>query len=94
MVEIGDMAARLVLGDGNMDEWNHARYISTLDIIYWSDEFPLTSFMAPVTSLYLSVPAKVAMSLSMPTMSRQLWKELLMRNPWYRSAVWRHIRID
>ena len=36
MVEIGDMTARLVLGDGNMDEWNHARYISTLDILYWS----------------------------------------------------------
>lgn len=34
MVEIGDMTARLVLGDGNMDEWNHARFMSTLNIIY------------------------------------------------------------
>ena len=37
MVEITDMTARLVLGDGNMDEWNHARYLSTLNIIYWFD---------------------------------------------------------
>ena len=36
MVEIGDMTARLVLGDGNMDEWNHARFLSTMNIIYWS----------------------------------------------------------
>jgi len=34
MVEIGDMTARLVLGDCNMDEWNQARFMSTLDIIY------------------------------------------------------------
>jgi len=34
MVELGDMLAKLVLGEGNMDEWQHARYVSTLDIIY------------------------------------------------------------
>ncbi|KAF8189939.1 hypothetical protein K438DRAFT_1832370 [Mycena galopus ATCC 62051] len=33
-VEIGDMTARLVLGDSNMDEWNHARFLSTLNLIY------------------------------------------------------------
>ncbi|KAJ7232978.1 hypothetical protein B0H12DRAFT_1144517 [Mycena haematopus] len=33
-VEIGDMTARLVLGDANMDEWNHARFLSTLNLIY------------------------------------------------------------
>lgn len=34
MIEISDMTARLVLGDGNMEEWNHARFMSTLNIIY------------------------------------------------------------
>jgi len=34
MVEIGDITARLVLGDGNMDEWNNARFMSTMDIIH------------------------------------------------------------
>ncbi|KAK7018996.1 RBR-type E3 ubiquitin transferase [Favolaschia claudopus] len=33
-VEISDMTARLVLGDPNMDEWNHARFLSTLNLIY------------------------------------------------------------
>ncbi|KAJ7128094.1 hypothetical protein C8R46DRAFT_1145157 [Mycena filopes] len=34
-VEISDMTARLVLGEGkNMDEWNHARFLSTLNLIY------------------------------------------------------------
>ncbi|KAJ6486832.1 hypothetical protein C8R45DRAFT_996149 [Mycena sanguinolenta] len=33
-VEIGDMTARLVLGEANMDEWNHARFLSTLNLIY------------------------------------------------------------
>jgi len=34
LVEISDMTARLVLGDVNMEEWQHARFMSTLDIIY------------------------------------------------------------
>jgi len=34
MNEISDMSARLVLGDANMDEWNHARFMLTLDIIH------------------------------------------------------------
>jgi len=34
MVQIGDMTARLVLGNDNMDEWNHARFMSTLNIMY------------------------------------------------------------
>jgi hypothetical protein len=34
-VEISDMTARLVLGEANMDEWNHARFLSTLNLIYW-----------------------------------------------------------
>ncbi|KAJ6571824.1 hypothetical protein B0H19DRAFT_669789 [Mycena capillaripes] len=33
-IEISDMTARLVLGEGNMDEWNHARFLSTLNLIY------------------------------------------------------------
>ncbi|KAJ7484675.1 hypothetical protein FB451DRAFT_1393200 [Mycena latifolia] len=33
-VEISDMTARLVLGDSNMDEWNHARFLSSLNLIY------------------------------------------------------------
>ncbi|KAF7350514.1 RBR-type E3 ubiquitin transferase [Mycena venus] len=33
-IEIGDMTARLVLGEANMDEWNHARFLSTLNLIY------------------------------------------------------------
>ncbi|KAJ7336456.1 hypothetical protein DFH08DRAFT_878875 [Mycena albidolilacea] len=33
-VEIGDMTARLVLGEANMDEWNHARFLSMLNLIY------------------------------------------------------------
>jgi len=32
--EIGDITARLVLGDGNMDEWNRARFLSTRTIVY------------------------------------------------------------
>lgn len=36
MNEIGDISARLVLGDVNMDEWNHARFMLTMDIMYWS----------------------------------------------------------
>jgi hypothetical protein len=35
MVEISDMTARLVLGDGNLEEWQHARFVSTLEIVYW-----------------------------------------------------------
>ena len=35
LVEIGDNTAQLVLGGGNMDEWNHARFMSTMNIIYW-----------------------------------------------------------
>jgi hypothetical protein len=34
-VEISDMTARLVLGEANMDEWNHARFLSMLNLIYW-----------------------------------------------------------
>ncbi|KAJ7819721.1 hypothetical protein B0H14DRAFT_3737038 [Mycena olivaceomarginata] len=34
-VEISDMTARLVLGEANMDEWNHAWFPSTLNLIYW-----------------------------------------------------------
>ncbi|KAJ7802396.1 hypothetical protein B0H14DRAFT_2614301 [Mycena olivaceomarginata] len=33
-VEISDMTARLVLGEANMDEWNHARFLSMLNLIY------------------------------------------------------------
>ncbi|KAJ7136091.1 hypothetical protein C8R44DRAFT_393126 [Mycena epipterygia] len=33
-VEISDTTARLVLGESNMDEWNHARFLSTLNLIY------------------------------------------------------------
>jgi hypothetical protein len=39
MVEIGDMTARLVLGDGNLDEWNRARFLLTRTILYWSVPF-------------------------------------------------------
>ncbi|KAL7409036.1 hypothetical protein BDY24DRAFT_242911 [Mrakia frigida] len=34
IVEISDMTARLVLGEPNMDPWNHARFLSTLNLIY------------------------------------------------------------
>ncbi|KAJ7236212.1 hypothetical protein C8J57DRAFT_1377036 [Mycena rebaudengoi] len=33
-VEISDMTAKLVLGESNMDEWNHARFLSTLNLLY------------------------------------------------------------
>ncbi|CAK5271810.1 unnamed protein product [Mycena citricolor] len=33
-VEISDVTARLVLGQDNMDEWNHARFLSSLNLIY------------------------------------------------------------
>jgi hypothetical protein len=39
MIEIGDMTARLVLGDGNLDEWNRARLLSKRTILYWSVPF-------------------------------------------------------
>jgi hypothetical protein len=42
------MSARLVLGDGNMDEWNHARFMLTLDIIYWSISTLLPAFCVDV----------------------------------------------
>ncbi|KAJ7793102.1 hypothetical protein B0H14DRAFT_3498481 [Mycena olivaceomarginata] len=29
------MTVRLVLGEANMDEWNHAWFLSTLNLIYW-----------------------------------------------------------
>ncbi|KAJ7232976.1 hypothetical protein B0H12DRAFT_184175 [Mycena haematopus] len=31
--EISDTTARLVLGESNMDEWNHARFLSTLRLL-------------------------------------------------------------
>ncbi|KAJ7627657.1 hypothetical protein DFH06DRAFT_1339170 [Mycena polygramma] len=34
LVEISDVTARLVLGEANMEEWNHARFLSTLNLIY------------------------------------------------------------
>ncbi|KAJ6631207.1 hypothetical protein B0H10DRAFT_712610 [Mycena sp. CBHHK59/15] len=33
-VEISDLTVRLVLGESNMDEWNHARFLSTLNLVY------------------------------------------------------------
>ncbi|KAJ7143327.1 hypothetical protein C8R43DRAFT_1130754 [Mycena crocata] len=33
-VEISDMTARLCLGESNMDEWAHARFLSSLNLIY------------------------------------------------------------
>lgn len=33
-VEISDMTARLVLGEANMEDWNNARFMSTLNLIY------------------------------------------------------------
>ncbi|KAJ7637073.1 hypothetical protein FB45DRAFT_908153 [Roridomyces roridus] len=33
-VEISDVTAKLVLGDTNMNDWNHARFLSTLNLIY------------------------------------------------------------
>ncbi|KAJ7770584.1 hypothetical protein B0H16DRAFT_217558 [Mycena metata] len=33
-VEISDMTARLVLGEGNMAGWDHARFLSTLNLLY------------------------------------------------------------
>ncbi|KAJ7749330.1 hypothetical protein DFH07DRAFT_829339 [Mycena maculata] len=33
-VQISDLTAQLVLGASNMDEWNHARFLSTLNLIY------------------------------------------------------------
>ncbi|KAJ7660038.1 hypothetical protein B0H17DRAFT_1095457 [Mycena rosella] len=33
-LEIGDTAARLVLGEPNMEEWKYARFLSLLNIIY------------------------------------------------------------
>lgn len=44
--EIGDMMARLVLGDGNMDEWNRARFLSTRTIVDWLVLFGLSRFNA------------------------------------------------
>jgi hypothetical protein len=35
LVEISDLTARLVLGEGNMEGWNHARLVSKMNIIYW-----------------------------------------------------------
>jgi hypothetical protein len=35
LVEIGDATAQLILGEGNMEEWNHARFLTGLDIMYW-----------------------------------------------------------
>ncbi|KAJ7851701.1 hypothetical protein B0H13DRAFT_2085070 [Mycena leptocephala] len=32
-IEIGDATARMVLGESNMDEWNHARFLWTLNRI-------------------------------------------------------------
>jgi len=32
--EISDMTARLVLGEANTDEWNHARFLASLNLIY------------------------------------------------------------
>jgi hypothetical protein len=29
------MTAQLVLGPGNLEEWGQARFLSTLNIIYW-----------------------------------------------------------
>ncbi|KAJ7136092.1 hypothetical protein C8R44DRAFT_769668 [Mycena epipterygia] len=33
-IEISDATAQLVLGEPNMDEWNHARFFLTLNLIY------------------------------------------------------------
>jgi len=38
LAEIDDATARLVLGAGNMDEWNQARFAWTQDIAYLLDE--------------------------------------------------------
>ena len=35
LVEISDQTAQLVLGEGNMEEWNHARFTLSLNIMYW-----------------------------------------------------------
>lgn len=34
LVEISDQTAQLVLGEGNMEEWKQAQFLSTLDIMY------------------------------------------------------------
>jgi hypothetical protein len=34
-VEISDLTAQLVLGEPNIKEWNHARYLSMLNLIDW-----------------------------------------------------------
>jgi hypothetical protein len=34
-VEISDMTTQLVLGQVNMDEWNHAWFLPTLNLVYW-----------------------------------------------------------
>ena|ERR1700729_1982176 len=87
MVEIGDMTARLVLGDGNMDEWNHARFMSTLNIIYWSVSFtPLVIVQLDAYS-FLAALTRVAMSPLMPMMSHRHRKEPLIRKVWFRLAA-------
>jgi hypothetical protein len=35
LIEISDQTARLVLGEVNMEEWNQARFMLTLNIMYW-----------------------------------------------------------
>jgi hypothetical protein len=35
LIEISDQTAQLVLGEGNMEEWSQARFMLTLDIMYW-----------------------------------------------------------
>jgi hypothetical protein len=43
LVEISDQTAQLVLGEGNMEEWNDARFMLTLDIMYWYVYFAVSS---------------------------------------------------
>lgn len=35
LIEISDQTAQLVLGEGNMEEWNYARFMMSLNIMYW-----------------------------------------------------------
>jgi hypothetical protein len=46
------MTARLVLGELNMDEWNHARFLSTLNLIYWYVSY----LSAAISHIYFRSP--------------------------------------
>jgi len=54
LVEISDQTAQLVLGEGNMEEWNDARFMLSLNIMYCpykrcGEAFDLNDVAPPLT---------------------------------------------